>query len=129
MANHPQFDAFLQTISSKHFEKLIIAGRDSSPHWGVGTNDGVLHSFAERLHKLGARKPLTMELEYSTAEGVVGGTPDVQLIWPLFCEVGVIVKNYNGGRRWGHDTRDPFQGGSVAISIFYVTQRLTGTRS
>lgn len=99
MANHPQFDALLQTISSKHFEKLIITGRKTPPHWG--TNDRVLHSFAERLYKLGAAKPLTMELEYSPMKGVGGGTPDVRPIWPLFCEVGVIVKDYHGGRRWG----------------------------
>ena len=116
MANDPQFGALLQTISSKHFEKLIVTDRKTSPH--RGTNDRTLCSFAERLYKLGATKPLTMELEYGHAKGSTGETPDVQSIWPLFCEVGVIVKDYNGGRRWDLDTRDPCQRGNVAISIF-----------
>ena len=62
MADHPQFDALLQTISSKHFEKLIVTGRKGSPY--RCKNDQVLRSFAERLRKLGATKPLTMVLEH-----------------------------------------------------------------
>jgi len=116
MVNHPEFDALLQTISSKYFERLIITGRKTPPH--RCTNDRALHSFAERLYKLGATKPLTMELEYSPVKGVEAGTPDAQSIWPLFCEVGVIVKDYNGGRRWSLDTCNPRQRGTVTISIF-----------
>jgi len=100
VANHPQFDALLQTISSKHFEKLVINGRKTSPHWA--TNDQVLYSFAKRLRELGATKPLTMVLEYWDGDEDGDGTPDVQSIWPLFCQVGVIVEE-------DCNTRDPYQ--------------------
>ena len=134
MATHFQFTAILQTISSKDFEKLVITGRKTSPNWFANLNDRVLHSstidrvfysFAERLRKLGATKPLTMVLEYNPTEEGVGDTLDVQHIWPLFCEVSVIVKDYNSGRRWGLDTCGPRQRGGVAVSIYLGTQCLT----
>lgn len=101
MASTPQFNALLQTISSKHFEKLIF--RDTSPRKIlVYANDQLFHSFAERLYKLGATKPLSIVLKFSPEQEVGDGAPDVRRIWPLFCRVGIIVKEYGGGRGYGH---------------------------
>ena len=99
MAKHTLFNALLQTISSKHFEELVINGRGGPPH--KVANDKVLRSFAERLRKLGVVKPLTMVLEYHPVrEGGGDETVDIQSIWPLFCQVAIIVKDYDGWRRW-----------------------------
>ena len=90
MAGLSQFSAPLQTISSKHFEKLIIGPNvDEIPAcWSV--NDQVVRSFAQRLYKLGVAKPLAVVIEFCPGYGTVA---DVQRIWPLFCEVGIIVKD------------------------------------
>jgi len=95
MASLPEFNAFLETISSKHFEKLVLVTFPPDTEkilqdWGA--NDQVLRSFAERLHRLGAKEPLTMVLEYWRRGK--GKLPDVRSVWPLFCEVGVVVKDY-----------------------------------
>ena len=106
IAKHILFSSLLQTISSKNFEELVINGRGGSLHQGM--NDQVLRSFAERLHKLEAAKPLTMVLEYHPDREEWDETVDVQKIWPLFCEVGAVVKDYNGWRRW-----EPLRGRSL----------------
>ena len=52
--------------------------------------DRVLHSFTERLYRLGAANPLTIVLEFRhSGEGI-------QRPWPLFSEVGVLVEDYSG---------------------------------
>ena len=98
MASLPEFSALLQTISSKHFEKLILGPSIGiiPSHWNA--NDRVFHSFAERLYILGATKPLTMVLEFIPLEEARAKMLDVQRMWPFFCEVGVIVKDCSGWR-------------------------------
>ena len=95
VVSSPQFGDLLQTISSERFEKLIIGSCITAipAHWN--TNDQVFCSFAERLYKLGAAKPLTMVLEFCVVKEVGDRTLDVQHIWPLFCDVGVIVEDYS----------------------------------
>ncbi|KAF9648986.1 hypothetical protein BDM02DRAFT_1997045 [Thelephora ganbajun] len=97
MVNFPEFDALLRTISSKNFEKLIVGpGVGKIPErWNSNDLDQALHSFAERLYKLGAAKPLTMVLEFRPLEEAKDRKLDVQRIWPLFCEVGVIVEDFD----------------------------------
>ena len=93
----PEFDALLQTISSKHFNKLVLGPyiSDILPHWN--TNDRALHSFAERLYRLGATKPVKMMLELRPVGKGRVEIPNLKLMWPLFCEEGVIVKGYSRG--------------------------------
>ena len=95
----PEFDALLQTISSKHFNKLVLGPyiSDILPHWN--TNDQTLRSFAERLYRLGATKPVELVLELRPVESGRVKMPNVKLMWPLFCEEGVIVKCFSW-RSW-----------------------------
>ena len=92
----PEFNCLLQTISSKHFEKLILSLSTHGVPVYWGANDRAFHSFAERLYKLGATKPLTMVLESSAAEEARDRMADFQDLWPLFCEVGIIVEGCRG---------------------------------
>jgi len=58
------------------------------------------HTFAERLYTLGTVKPLTTGgIGVSLYEKGRGFGIHFRRIWPLFYEVGVVVKGYNGGRR------------------------------
>jgi len=94
MVGSPEFNILLQTISSKCFEKLTI-GPCIPAYWN--TIDKTFHSFAQRLYKLGATKPLTIVLELRPVDEARDIMPDIQCIWPLFCEVGVVVKDYSSG--------------------------------
>ena len=59
-------------------------------------NDWVLHSFAKRLYGLGVTVPLTVVLGFRLeGEGRVS-TPNVCHLWPLFCEVGEVLEEYDG---------------------------------
>lgn len=99
MIKFPEIDGLLQTISSKHFEKLILGPNLHVIPSGPDTSDQIFHSFAERLYRLGAVKPLTMvfELYYRKEEML---NVDFEPLWPLFREVGVIIEDYGGWRRW-----------------------------
>lgn len=103
IANLPEFNCLLQTICSKRFERLIL-GPSFRHTLSRNTNDQALHSFAERLYRLGAAEPLVMVLELDFVEEEMVSTLDAQRMWPLFSEVGVIVKNYDGS--WAETLTD-----------------------
>lgn len=96
LASYPEFDVPLRTVSSKHFEKLIFVPGISRNTSQWDQNDEIFRSFAERLYRLGAAEPLTLVLELRAMEEERVKTPDVQHMLPLFCEVGIIVKEYSG---------------------------------
>lgn len=98
LASFPESEVLLQTISSSHFEKLVIGPSSDKTAEHLGTNDRAFRLFAERLYKLGAKKPVAMVLEFLPAEEGEGNA-DVQHFFPLFCEVGTIVMDYIG-RQW-----------------------------
>ena len=99
MATFPESNDLLQTISSKHFEKLILGPNLGRIPSHSNTSDQVFHSFAERLYRLGATKPLTMVLEFLPWEEERVNMLDVERMWPLFCEVGtIVVKDHSGWR-------------------------------
>jgi len=100
MATFPEIDGLLQTISSKHFEKLTLGPNLNTIPSGPDTSDQIFHSLAERLYRLGAMKPLTMILEFYPRKEEMPNLPDVERLWPLFCEVGVIMVDYTGWREW-----------------------------
>jgi len=99
MATFPEIDGLLQTISSKHFEKLILGPNLDIIPSGPDTSDQIFHSFAERLYRLGTMKPLTMVLEFYFRKEMLN-VSDVERLWPLFCEVGVIIEDYSSWRQW-----------------------------
>lgn len=99
LASLPESESFLQTISSVHFEKLVIGPNPDETAGGFSANDRVFRLFAERLYGLGAKKPLTMALEFLPTEEGKDGQVNAQRILPLFCEAGVVVKDYSG-RYW-----------------------------
>jgi len=86
----PALPAISGTISSRRFEKLIVGPTTRRVVESLGKSDQVLCSFAERLYKLGAVKPLTVVLELPEAIRGWDGVLDVRRVWPLFCKVGVI---------------------------------------
>ena len=101
MATVPEIGGLLQTIFSKHFEKLILSPSLDVIRSGPGTSDQIFHSFAERLYRLGATKLLTMVLDFYSRKEAMCYMPDVERLWPLFCEVGVIMEDYGAGwREW-----------------------------
>ena len=100
MVAFPEFNGFLQTISSKHFEKLILGPNFDIIPPNPDTSDQAFHSFAERLSRLGAMKSLTMVLEFFPVKGEMPNALDVERIWPLFCEVGVIAEDHSGWNEW-----------------------------
>lgn len=81
--------AILDIISSKHFKKLILGALKQQSWWEF---DQVLRLYAERLYKLGAVKPLTIALDLPTMIEGKPGELYVQSAWPLFSEVGVIMR-------------------------------------
>jgi len=99
MVTFPEIDGLLQTISSKHFEKLILSPSLDVIRSGPDTSDQIFHSFAERLYRLGATKPLTMVLDFYSSKEEMRNMPDVERLWPLFCGVGVIIEDYGAGWR------------------------------
>jgi len=101
MTTFPEIDGLLQTISSKHFEKLILSPNLDVIRSGPDPSDQIFHSFAQRLYRLGATKPLTMVLGFYNRKEAMRNMPDVERLWPLFCEVGVIIEDYGvGWREW-----------------------------
>ena len=64
MVTFPEFNGLLQTISSKHFEKLILGPNVDKIPPSPDTSDQAFHSSTERLSRLGAKNPLTMVLEF-----------------------------------------------------------------
>lgn len=92
LVGFPETHALLCTVSSKHFEKLVIHPHAAWTPENLRVNDRNFRLFAERLYQLGARKPLTMVLELLPDAHRRHGTLDVQKMFPQFCEVGVVVK-------------------------------------
>ena len=92
MAGPPTLCTILNTISSKRFEKLMIGPAIETVPASWKETDQVLHSFAEKLYKLGAKKPLTVVLGFFKGAEGEEGMPDIERLWPLFCGAGVIVK-------------------------------------
>jgi len=98
MATFLEIDGLLQTISSKHFEKLILGPNLDIIPSGPDTSDQIFCSFAERLYRLGATKPLTMVLEFFRRKEETLNVPDVERLWPLFCKAGVIIEDCSACR-------------------------------
>lgn len=106
--------AILDTISSKRFKKLTLVPITSENLKFWGEYDQALCSLAERLYKLGAVRPLTIEVDFLPAE------PHIKRIWPRFCEAGAIVLGeddwaFTGW--WELEMRNSYKRGSLAISI------------
>jgi len=94
MVIFPTLPAILSTISSKRFKKLVIGPITWRVPESWAESDKVFRSVVERLYKLGAVKPLTMVLGIPIIPEGRPGVLDLQRIWPLFCEVGVVVEEY-----------------------------------
>lgn len=89
IASPRMLSVVLDTISSKHFKKLII-GALKRQFWREC--DQVLRLFAERLYKLGAMKPLIIALDLPVMIEGKPGELYVQSVLPLFCKVGAIMR-------------------------------------
>ena len=97
VADLTEFNTLLQTVSSVYFEKLVMGPIVSGLPEETKATDQAFCSLAERLYKLGAKKPLKMVLELSPETQEIYETSDIQRAWPLFCEVGVVVEEYGFG--------------------------------
>jgi len=80
----PEIDSLLQTISSKYFEKLILSPSLDVIRSGPDTSDQIFHSFAERLYRLPAMKPLTMVLDFYSRKEHIRNMPGVECLWPKY---------------------------------------------
>ena len=74
-------------ISSKDFEKLDIGSMTLKLLEYSEELDQIFCSFAERLRKLGAVKPLTIVVDSAVVEG---WPQDFRSVWPLFSELGIV---------------------------------------
>jgi hypothetical protein len=96
LASSPEFNAILQTVSSKNFEKLVISLGVNGIRGVFNANDQAFYSFAKRLYKLGARDPLAIVIEFPRGTQRRYNVLDAHCVLPWFSEVGVVVKERVG---------------------------------
>ena len=90
LASPAAIRAVFNTISSEHFEKVIIIPMTRELSQSLEEYDQIFYSFAKRLHGIGAVKPLTIVVVTVEAEGGPGEL-DFRGAWPLFSGLGEVV--------------------------------------